>query len=410
MKPLVRIVEQTRYEVEEIRTRAREILGSEEELITGKTIFVKPSFVYPARPPKNRGINTQPEFVGGVVRALKDLGAKKIWVAEDCLVGPSQSGFLAMGVLPYLRGFAEPVYLADEPRVEVKISEPLIEDRFFLPKKLMEADYFLSLPKLKVNMYAVVTLSVKNNIGLLLAKDRLTNHHYNIHKKIADLYRARLPDFVMTDAILAGQGQGPMHAEPVPLNVILAGTNGVAVDAISCYLMGYAPGEVPHLVYLAEKGIGPISLDQIEIQGAELLEKNRHNFVRPRNDLSGFPSEIQIIAGTELVCPEGCLGMIRGSLDRWLISNSSEKLAGYTFIVGKPIKEIPSGLNPRKTFIIGDCASEYKHLGTFIPGCPIPPMEITYQLTKKGVLGPLNARLRDLAWGIIAHRLGIRVK
>jgi len=410
MKPVVQIVAQAEYQTEEIRSRVREVLAAEEARIRGKTVFVKPSFVYPARPPLNRGINTQPEFVGGVVRALADLGATKIWVGEDCLVGPSESGFLAMGVLPYLRGYAEPVYLQDEPRVEVGISEALIEDRFLLPKKLMEADFFVSLPKLKVNMYALVTLSVKNHIGLLLARDRLTNHHYNIHKKIADLYRARLPDFVIADAILAGQGQGPMHAEPAALKVMVAGSNGVAVDAVSCNLMGYDPKEIPHLVYLAEKGLGPLGLDEIDLRGAELLEQRRTKLIRPQSSLTGFPSSIKFLVGQELACPEGCVGMIRGSLDRWFLSGNWKALAGYAFIVGKTISTIPAGLTPEKTIVVGDCAATHQGLGTFIPGCPIPPMAITYALTRKGVFGPLNARLRALPWSRLAHALRLKVR
>jgi len=410
MNPLVQIVEQPEYEVESIRVHARSILAPEKSRIAGKTVFVKPSFVYPARPPLNRGINTQPEFVAGVAQALQDLGARKVWVAEDCLVGPSQSAFVAMGILPYLRGVAEPVFLADEPRVEVKVKDALIEDRFLLPKKLMDADFFLSLPKLKVNMFALVTLSVKNHFGLLLAKDRLSNHHYNIHKKIADLYRARLPDFVIADSIEAGQGQGPMHAEPVRLGVIAAGKNGVAVDSVCCRLMGYEACEIPHLVYLAEKGLGPISLNGIELEGAELLASRSKKFLRPVSDLSHLPLPVKFLVGTELACPEGCLGMIRGSLDRWLQAANQDSLAGTTFITGKPIGKIPTGLDPKKTIVVGDCAAEFKDLGTFIPGCPIPPLKITYALARKRIWGPIKTRLRDVAWGWLAHKLGISLR
>ena len=410
MKPIVYLAEQVQYDVEEIRVKVRSILESEGLKVQGKRIFVKPSFVYPARPPLNRGINTQPEFVAGVAKALKDLGAAKIEVAEDCLVGPSQSGFMAMGVLPYLRGVADPVYLLDEDRVEVKVADALIEDRFRLPKRLMDADLFVSLPKLKVNMYAVVTLSVKNNIGLLLAKDRLSNHHYNIHKKIADLYRTRMPDFVIADAVMAGQGQGPMQAEPAPINLIVAGSNGLAVDAVSCRLMGYEPSEIPHLVYLHQKNLGPLELEQIDIKGAELIARQSRKLIRPRTDFKDFDPSVKFAVGAELACPEGCVGMVRGSLDRWAQVKKFKPIAGYTFIVGKPIDKIPEGINPKKTIIVGDCAEQYKHLGTFIPGCPIPPMEITYVLSRKGVFGPLNARLRDLAWGAIAHGLKIPVR
>lgn len=408
-KPKVYLVDQTAYDAAQIRARARELFEREGLPVRGATVFVKPSFVYPARPPKNIGINTQPAVVAGVAGALHDLGAKKVWVAEDCLAGPSESGFLAMGVLPLLRGIAEPLYLQDEERVTVTVPEPLVEGSFRMPKKLMDADLFVTLPKLKVNMYATVTLSVKNHIGLLLAADRLTHHHYDIHKKIADLYRTRLPDFIITDAIVAGEGQGPMHAAAAGLGLLVAGRNGVAVDSVSARLMGYEPEEIEHVVHLAARGIGPTALEEIEVEGAELLSARARQMTRPRVDFDDYAPHVRVMVGTELACPEGCVGMVRGSLDAFLQTGDWGRLSGYTFIVGKPCA-VPAGLDPKKTVIIGDCAAAHAGRGTFIPGCPIPPMEISRTLVKKGIIPPVNTRFRDLGWGSLAHALGIKVR
>jgi len=407
MKEKVYIAEQSDYNVREITEKVKGILDRDGFSVSGKSVFLKPSFVYPARPPLNRAVNTQPEVVGGVARALRDLGAKKVWVGEDCLVGASQCGFTSMGVLPFIKGVAEPLYLQDEERVKVSVDNPFVEDSFMMPKKLMDADLFISLPKLKVNMYATITLSVKNHMGLILGRDRLTNHHYNIHKKIADLYRTRMPDFIIADAVLAGECQGPMHAEPSPLNVLVAGRNGPAVDTVCCRLMGFDPMEVEHIRLIHELGLGPADLSEIELEGKELLETRSRTLVRPRTDFEDYHPSVRFITGTELACPEGCVGMIRGSLDRWAHTNRWKPLKGYTFIVGKPV-EIPKDINRRKTFIIGDCAKEHAHLGTFIPGCPIPPLEITWALAKKGVHGPLATRLRDLAKGQLMHYMGKR--
>jgi hypothetical protein len=273
----------------------------------------------------------------------------------------------------------------------------------------MDADLFVTLPKLKVNMYAVVTLSVKNHVGLLQAADRLSNHHYNIHKKIADLYRTRMPDYIVTDAIVAGEAQGPMHAQPAPLNVIVAGQNGPAVDTVCATLMGYAPAEIEHLKLLHEIGVGPIDLNAIDIDGAELIPARRRPFLRPNTDFRGYHHSIRFIVGHELACPEGCLGMVQGTLDRYAQVNRWKPIKGLAFIVGKPV-QIPPGLNKRKTIVCGDCAAEHKGLGTFIPGCPIPPMEITYALAKKGITGPLATRPIDIAWATLLHALRIPVR
>jgi uncharacterized protein (DUF362 family) len=410
VSPVVHLIDQTTYHVPQIKRKVQRAMERDGLDVRGRRVFVKPSFVYPARPPRNRAVNTQPEVVAGVIRALKSMGAARILVGEDCLVGPSQNAFLAMGVLPQMRGLAEPCYLQDEPRVEVRVPDALVEERFLMPRSLMEADLFVSLPKLKVNMYATVTLSVKNHVGLLLARDRLSHHHYEIHKKIADLYRTRVPDYVITDAILAGEGQGPMHADAARLSLLVAGANGVAVDAVACALTGFDPAEVEHLSLLHRLGLGPLDLDLITIIGRELLETRRRRLARPRTDFSDLEPSIVVCAGSELACPEGCLGMIRGSLDRWAVSRDWRGLRGLAFITGKPVSGIPRGLSRRRTLVVGDCAADHRHRGVFIPGCPPHPMAITYALLKKGIWGPLETGLGDLAKGTLLRLLRLPVR
>ncbi|MDY0000403.1 MAG: DUF362 domain-containing protein [Polyangia bacterium] len=402
--------DQPGYDPEAIRLSTRRMLEADGPSLRGKSVFLKPSFVYPARPPLNRGVNTQPEVVGGVAAALRDLGARRVWVAEDCLAAPSQAGFLAMGVLPYMRGLAEPVFLHQEPRRLVSVPEPLVEGEFRMPARLMDADVFISLPKIKVNMYATVTLSVKNHIGLLLAPDRLKHHHHDLHKKIADLYRTRLPDFVISDAIMAGEGQGPMHADPVPLNLLLGARSGLAADVVAARLMGYAPEEVEHLRFLSDQGLGPGSAEEVELEGAPLLEARARPFKRPRTDLGDFPSSLRFFVGSELACPAGCLGMIRGSLDRFWQAGRWGPVEGLSFLVGKPIEDLPADLDPGRTFVVGDCAEPHRDRGIFLPGCSAAPMAITWALARRGVIRPLKTRLRDLAFGMACDYLGLPLR
>lgn len=49
----------------------------------------------------------------------------------------------------------------------------------------------------------------------------------------------------IADAVIAGQGDGPLAPEPLPLGVILAGNNAAAVDYVGAYLLGYAPTRIP---------------------------------------------------------------------------------------------------------------------------------------------------------------------
>lgn len=49
----------------------------------------------------------------------------------------------------------------------------------------------------------------------------------------------------ITDAIVAGQGNGPLSPEPLPMGLVVAGENAAAVDWIGAYLLGYPPENIP---------------------------------------------------------------------------------------------------------------------------------------------------------------------
>lgn len=406
MPETVYLVDQPDYDPPTIRTRMRQVFEQSGFNPRGRVAFLKPSFVYPARAPRNLGVITQPELIAGVAGALRDLGARRVLVAEDSLLGPSEVAFVASGALSHLQGLAEPLFLKQAPRVKVKVPRPRVQEEFWVPKAWLDADLFVSLPKIKVNMYTQVTLSVKNNLGLLLQEDRLLHHHYDLHKKIADLYQVRPPDWVVADAVVAGEAQGPMVAEPVPFGLLMAGANGPAVDAVACALMGFDPQEIEHLRYAAEDGLGPIRLEEIELENGRLLEERRKVLRRPRVDLADFAPGLNFHVGSELACVSGCVGMIRNSLDPWQKHGRLNRLAGFHFLVGKPLPHLPADLPRRRTIVFGDCAAPHRERGTFLPGCPVTPLALTFALARKGKLAPLETRVSDIGRGYLRHWWG----
>ena len=49
----------------------------------------------------------------------------------------------------------------------------------------------------------------------------------------------------IVDAVVAGQGDGPLAPEPLPLRLMLVGENAAAVDWVSAQLLGYDPERIP---------------------------------------------------------------------------------------------------------------------------------------------------------------------
>jgi uncharacterized protein (DUF362 family) len=51
----------------------------------------------------------------------------------------------------------------------------------------------------------------------------------------------------IVDAVIAGDGQGPLAPDPVRMGYLIAGTNPVAIDAVCASLMGFDPRRVPSI-------------------------------------------------------------------------------------------------------------------------------------------------------------------
>ena len=123
----------------------------------------------------------------------------------------------------------------------------------------------------------------------------------------ADLFAARPPDLCLVDGIETNRGgEGPWirGTQPITPHLLFAGRNGVCTDAVCTAAMGYNPaahpGQFPfmgenHLKLLAEKKIGTIELDKIDVRGLALNEAvhpfnpKRHRVGSPIFDEPGCP-------------------------------------------------------------------------------------------------------------------------
>jgi uncharacterized protein (DUF362 family) len=394
--------DQTGYDPAAIAEKTGAIIQSLGLAVSGRTVFVKPSFVYPSKSPTVVGVITHPQLLVGVLRALRDAGAKQLLVGESSVAGPSRITFRSTGVLPLLKGLAQPVFLDEQEEVEVKVKDPWVQETFKVPRIWLESDLYVSLPKIKTNLFTGATLTIKNNLGLLRQQERLRFHDHRLHQKLADLYKVRPPDLVVADCVVAGEGQGPIMADPVELGLMVGGDNAIAVDRVACHLTGYEPEEIEHLKLLIDAGYGPGTLDQIEIEGRELLSRAR-KFRRADASLAGLSPRLRVFEGSEHSCPWGCAGLVRGALDAYLDRFGPEDIRPMNVIVGKPIAGVPDDLDPKITLVIGDCAQPFKHRGTYIPGCcPVP---LFVGLAMRQIMGPLNAEMKviDVGMGYMDH-------
>jgi hypothetical protein len=113
---------------------------------------------------------------------------------------------------------------------------------------------------------------------------RGTVYKTRLPRVVADLVTARPIDFALIDGIKTSQGgEGPWvpSISPIVANVLVAGKNAVATDAVAAAVMGFDPeteGQTDppfaycdnHLQLAADVGLGSHRLADIDILGAAL--------------------------------------------------------------------------------------------------------------------------------------------
>lgn len=135
----------------------------------------------------------------------------------------------------------------------------------------------IHLPTVKTHGHSTTTGAIKNAFGGLLKEVRHYAHKY-IHEVLVDLVLMQKElhpgIFTVMDGTVCGDGAGPRTMIPKIKNLILAGGDSVAIDAVAAKLMGFEPMEIPYIRMCHERGLGIGRIEQIEVVGEDISEIN----------------------------------------------------------------------------------------------------------------------------------------
>ena len=103
----------------------------------------------------------------------------------------------------------------------------------------------------------------------------------------------------IVDAILAGEGHGPLAPEPVEMGYLFCGTNPVAIDAVCATFMGFDPLKISTIArafQVREYSLCDFSLSDIRVSLADndySLADLPHNFIVPCEPQFGWKGHIE---------------------------------------------------------------------------------------------------------------------
>lgn len=225
--------------------RALEEPGGVEELIEpGSVVLIKPSVGF-----DNADAVASPEVVAAVMEAVSKAKPAKVIVAESAVRGYDTSrNFEVTGMGRAVREVGAELLDLDRVGevVRVKVRNALAPRRVKVFKEVLEADYVISIPKLKRHAAATVTISLKNIMGAIPDDEKGAFHARGLHACIADLDAVLRPDLAIVDATKVMTVTGPRYGKIVPSNAIIAGVDPVAVDLVAAkYLFELEGAEDP---------------------------------------------------------------------------------------------------------------------------------------------------------------------
>ncbi|MBW1941881.1 MAG: DUF362 domain-containing protein [Deltaproteobacteria bacterium] len=353
--------------------------GLEKFLKKGQTVVIKPNVV------ADHGLRNG-VYSGGIVTDLGLLKAlieillpiaKKVIVAEGASINRAET----------MKLFAHYGYdsLRDIDPAKVDLVD-LNTDRLVekvvpggkrmlsrkIPQTLEDADVIINLPVMKTHFAAVASLAIKNLQGAIPPLEKYMTHYFGLWQNLINIHHLVKPKLVIIDGLTAQEDFGPVYGSPKTMNLLIGGTNAVAVDAVTMRIMGLDPVLSPPVKLAYMQGLGPVEPEMITTVGASIKEV-RSPFKQPVINMKGGH---QFVVHDDNACP-GCRGYLHYVLHK--LRRPDPKNPG-SLLIDRPFRQkVNVFLGPvtetvpnpeERNIFLGICQQHNAGAGQHLAGCP----------------------------------------
>ncbi|HEY3287463.1 MAG TPA: DUF362 domain-containing protein [Gemmatimonadaceae bacterium] len=258
--------------------------------VKGKKVVIKPNFNSADEAPGS----THNDTLGQLVTELHDRNARSVTLGESSGPPKTQGVMEKKGTFDLAREHRFDVVDYEQIAAQDWVAFPSAHwpDGYSLPRLVVEADYNVSTCCLKTHGFGgVFTMSLKLSVGLTPKSIRRTMHASpEMRRMIAELNTGYRPDLIVLDGVLAFTDGGPSRGELKQGNVMIAGTDRVAVDAVGVAMLkhlGANPAimsrkifEQEQIARAVELKLGVESADAIELVTADAASQKTANALR----------------------------------------------------------------------------------------------------------------------------------
>jgi uncharacterized protein (DUF362 family) len=244
--------------------------GMQEFVPKGSKVLVKPNIGWDVTP--ELAGNTHPKLVGRIIEQCLTAGAKEVSVFDHTCEHWVQC-YRNSGIERAVKDAGGKIVSGDSEGYYQNVAVPngkrLTEAK--VHQLLLEADVFINVPVLKHHSSSLVTIGMKNLMGVVW--DRAYWHRNDLHQCIADFASYRKPTLTVVDAynVLMQNGpRGVSAGDVVPMKSLIISRDLVAADAAATKLFGAEPADIPYIQLAAEMNLGRIDLNALSINRIKL--------------------------------------------------------------------------------------------------------------------------------------------
>ena len=237
--------------------------------LKGKKVLIKPNVLRSST--AQESIVTNPAVLRAVVEKVETMGPASIVVGDNpglASYGANEESFTKTGLMEAAKGHYQNIG-NDSQKIDFN---PKFMPTVSVSRAVLDADIVISLPKFKTHGLTVLTGAIKNSYGILPGAQKAMLHKAagspeRFHELIVDVFRLRVPDLFIVDAVVGMEGNGPASPDLRNIGLLLASDNAVAIDAVIATMMGVDPGRLRFLQKAKEAGLGNYELTSIEVVG-----------------------------------------------------------------------------------------------------------------------------------------------
>lgn len=205
----------------------------------GKRVVLKPNFNSADEAPAS----THNDTLLQLVAEIHERGARSITLGESSGPPRTQGVMETKGIFDLARdhrfGLVDYEQIADSDWVTFPANGTHWPEGFALPRLIVDSEYAVSTCCLKTHgAGGVFTMSLKLSVGLTPKAIRRTMHRSpDMRRMIAELNTGYRPQLIVLDGISAFTDGGPSRGTLKAGNVMIAGHDRVAVDAVGLAML-----------------------------------------------------------------------------------------------------------------------------------------------------------------------------